>query len=279
MVMRPLLTDMLSLAAQRRAGQHPVYDRSWGAAIGNLPDLKTFELILETFLEKKRQLELVVDCAKTWKFPLKDTQYEMVCDGKVEDLRWTSAKNDADSWKTETDTGSAPMDIDDSDSSSDEQSEDHGTSEETSNQGGYIQDTEDRVNARDLMQHDAEMAANATQLRAQPSQILRLDTTVGGHGESSVEPQAKNDSASVNGSLSPLDTYTTPRAGLTDNFLSPSYSPEWTPGSNHSSFSGQYWSPTSPRYSPTSPLSQQAWYERPTEFEVRIVRFRRSRVN
>jgi hypothetical protein len=276
---RPLLTDMLSFAARRRDGQHPAYDQSWGAAICNLPDLKTFELILETFLEKKRQLEVVVDCAKTWKFSLKETQYEMVCDGTVEDLRWTNATNEKDSWENETDTGSALMDIDESDCSSDEQSEDHGTGEESSHGGGYIQDTEDSVDVRDLMQRDAEMAANAPQSHAQPSQALRLDTTVGGYRQSSIEPQAKNDSAPVNGRFSPLDTYTPTRAELTEQVQSPTYSPVWTPGSNHSSFSGQYWSPTSPRYSPTSPLSQQAWYRSSTEFEVKIVRFRRSRVS
>ncbi|KAJ4360714.1 uncharacterized protein N0V89_001281 [Didymosphaeria variabile] len=89
---RPTIDDMLNLATSRRNGCHPSYDESgsetWGSAIGALPDLKTFELILETFSPKKQQLENVVDCARTWKFPLKGTQYEMVCDHKIESLQW-----------------------------------------------------------------------------------------------------------------------------------------------------------------------------------------------
>ncbi|KAF2450674.1 hypothetical protein P171DRAFT_468924 [Karstenula rhodostoma CBS 690.94] len=104
---RPFLADMLSLATQRRAGQHPAYDGSWGTAIGNLPDLKALELILETFLEKKSQLEVVVDCAKTWKFPLTDTPYELVCDGKVEELKWTKAAS-KENWETTTGTALRP---------------------------------------------------------------------------------------------------------------------------------------------------------------------------
>lgn len=90
---RPLLNDMLSLAAARRNGIHPAYDKpqseTWGAAIGALPDLKIFELILETFKPKKQQLETVVECAKTWKFPLIGTQYGLICDGNIEVLQWT----------------------------------------------------------------------------------------------------------------------------------------------------------------------------------------------
>ncbi|CAI6334221.1 unnamed protein product [Periconia digitata] len=111
---RPLLHEMVELANMRRAGYHPAYDDmpptpaswslthpvnstpwyhepdndTWGAAIGIMPDLKTFELVLETFAPKKRQLETVVECARTWKFPLKGTEYELVCDNKVEALQW-----------------------------------------------------------------------------------------------------------------------------------------------------------------------------------------------
>ncbi|PVH92211.1 hypothetical protein DM02DRAFT_576098 [Periconia macrospinosa] len=119
---RPLLNDMVALADMRRAGHYPPYDDlpaqrlsgpvtpqdpnaprttanhhwyhrpndgTWGAAIGFMPDLKTFELVLETFSPKKHQLEKVVECARTWKFPLKDTEYELVCDDKIEALQWS----------------------------------------------------------------------------------------------------------------------------------------------------------------------------------------------
>ena len=90
---RPLVTDMLALAAKRRVGQHPVYTTTWGAAIGAVPSLKTLELILETFSVKERQLDTVVECAKTWKFPLNGTQYELVYDGKVESMKGAKASN------------------------------------------------------------------------------------------------------------------------------------------------------------------------------------------
>lgn len=112
---RPLLHDMVALANMRRAGHHPPYDDlpventiisqfiqdnpnhhwyhrpndgTWGAAIGLMPDLKTFELVLETFSPKKHQLEMVVECAKTWKFPIKDTDCELVCDNKIKEMQW-----------------------------------------------------------------------------------------------------------------------------------------------------------------------------------------------
>ncbi|KAK3201765.1 hypothetical protein GRF29_164g597818 [Pseudopithomyces chartarum] len=114
---RPLVTDMLRLAEQRRNGQHPQYaegtresDWTWGAAISMLSDLKTFELVLETFSEKRKQLEVVVDCAKTWKFPLNDTQHELSYDGKVEVLTWSRANS---GWVTEFRSETADMDLDD----------------------------------------------------------------------------------------------------------------------------------------------------------------------
>lgn len=80
---------MLDLAASRRSGQHPEYTPTWGGVIGTLQDLKTFELVLETFSVKKHQLETVVGCAKTWKFPLQGTQYELAHDGRVKSMKWT----------------------------------------------------------------------------------------------------------------------------------------------------------------------------------------------
>lgn len=88
------MTDMLALAAARRSGQHLVYDATWGAAIGKLQDLKTLELILETFSVKQRQLDTVVECAKTWKFPLRDTQHELSYDERAESMQWTKASDE-----------------------------------------------------------------------------------------------------------------------------------------------------------------------------------------
>ena len=87
---------MLDLADARRSGQHPEYTSTWGGIIGSLPDFKTFELVLETFTAKKRQLDTVVECASTWKFPLRDTRYELVHDGSVESLNWKDADAEGD---------------------------------------------------------------------------------------------------------------------------------------------------------------------------------------
>jgi hypothetical protein len=55
-----------------------------------LQDLKVLELILETFPVKKSQLDTVVECAKIWKFPLQDTQWELAYHN-VESMSWTKA--------------------------------------------------------------------------------------------------------------------------------------------------------------------------------------------
>ncbi|KAJ4358257.1 uncharacterized protein N0V89_002837 [Didymosphaeria variabile] len=292
---RPLLADMLSLAAQRREGQHPVSDGSWGAAIGNLPDLKTFELILETFTKKKGQLEAVVDCARAWKFPLRHTQYELACDGKVENLHWANAANEKDGWETETEHESEEMDLEGNTIPSSEQSEDAETGKEAANEDEDMQDVEDGVNAgermHDVVNEDAEMADTGSTLPSsfmRYNQGLRLDTTVGGPGPSRIGPQANNSTAPVRHLLSPLapGDYSEPDVGLDsteytehlnsypNSSTSPAYSPA-SPSLDDYSPTSPHYSPTSPRYSPTSPI----WTVRSTEFEVRIVRFRRRRVD
>lgn len=98
---RPIVSDMLALAASRRCGQHPEYTSAWGEEIGKLPGLKTFELVLETFSAKKRQLDTVVDCARTWRFPLQGTRSELVHDGRVEAVKSTKpADEDGSSCST-----------------------------------------------------------------------------------------------------------------------------------------------------------------------------------
>jgi len=78
---------MHELAEQRRAGRHPPYDKNWGAIVCSLPDLKIFELVLETWEVKKKQLDTVVECAQTWKFPLAVKRAELVWD-KTEVANW-----------------------------------------------------------------------------------------------------------------------------------------------------------------------------------------------
>ena len=92
----PSYQAMEALAQRRRdgkpeEGQDPLetgknYDR-WGMQVGCFPDLKLLEFVFETFAQKLSQLDLVVECAKTWVFPLPEN-FELRWDGKVEGSSW-----------------------------------------------------------------------------------------------------------------------------------------------------------------------------------------------
>jgi hypothetical protein len=121
---------MLDLAVARRSGQHPTYNSTWGAAIGMLQDLKTLELILETFSVKQHQLETVVECAKTWKFPLRDTQHELTYDGRVESMKWAKAADEDGGYVSDREPEDEEMEIIQDDSSSNEGAEIRNAQEE-----------------------------------------------------------------------------------------------------------------------------------------------------
>jgi hypothetical protein len=95
-LLRPTAARMRTLAESRRAGRHPESQRGsgWTSTIASMPDLRSFELVLESFAEKKRQLDNVVDAAKTWIFPLTDTQYELVCDEEIGMSGWSMGGNE-----------------------------------------------------------------------------------------------------------------------------------------------------------------------------------------
>jgi hypothetical protein len=108
---RPTSTGMQQLAQQRRDGYDVVSktgltktfsswrgEPGWAHAIGKLPDLKTLELVLETFEEKKAQLEAVVECAKTWRFPVVGNKFELVWSGEVKEYKWSKVL--VESWET-----------------------------------------------------------------------------------------------------------------------------------------------------------------------------------
>ena len=307
---RPLLNDMLALATQRRAGQHPQYEEgTWGSIVGMLPDLKTFELILETFLEKKRQLDVVVDCVRTWKFPLKDTQYELVCDGKVEELSWSTADAN-DGWVTESEHESDDLDVDMVDETSDRRS--------SNSEAQSGADLSKAVENFDTAQSDA-----STTRKRSSAEMLGINNgpdIIEGIGSKQVAPQASSSSAPINTSFSPLEKplvdpntdnledralslqSSTPDAVVgpaayysnTLDYNSPSTpdqhalnSPLYDPGSPPlgpdfsvygSTSSSLISSPVSPHDSYGPPYTEP-WYETATEFEVRIVRFRRRRMN
>lgn len=96
---RPTRSRMHALAAQRRASEFTnpnnvstsptLYENTWGAVVAKLPDLKVLELVLETFSRKKGQLVDVVECAKSWSFPLNESSYELIWDGKVEESNYS----------------------------------------------------------------------------------------------------------------------------------------------------------------------------------------------
>jgi hypothetical protein len=99
---RPTSTRMQQLAQQRRDGYEVISKTTfamnvlsrrpgWSHIIGKLLDLKTLELVLETFEEKKAQLDAVVECAKTWRFPVVGEKFELVWSGEVEETKWSEA--------------------------------------------------------------------------------------------------------------------------------------------------------------------------------------------
>ena len=95
---RPSAKAMRLRAERRKAGRHPrLHSQSWGAhVVSALPDLKTLELVLETFEARKEELERVVQYAKMWRFGFggdgeeegKGKEWALVWDGDVVERRW-----------------------------------------------------------------------------------------------------------------------------------------------------------------------------------------------
>jgi hypothetical protein len=90
-LVRPTASRMRALAEARSAGHHPELQPGvgWASTIALMPDLRRLELVLETFSLKKRQLDNVVDAAKTWRFVLTNTKYELVWNGEVGMSSWS----------------------------------------------------------------------------------------------------------------------------------------------------------------------------------------------
>ncbi|KAH3911212.1 hypothetical protein HBI56_107030 [Parastagonospora nodorum] len=88
---RPTASRMRALAEERRAGRHPEVkpDVGWAETIAQMPDLRSFEMVLETYASKKGQLDAVVEAAKTWRFGLDGGVWELVWDGKVGVSSWS----------------------------------------------------------------------------------------------------------------------------------------------------------------------------------------------
>jgi len=255
---RPHVVDMVALATKRRAGQHPAYTRTWGAAIGALPNLKMLELILETFLVKEHQLNTVVECAKLWRFPLKDTQYELVCDGNVESMKWENpADDDNEGCTTDSEAGSKTIDLDNDNSFPGVQNEAHNSFHKTD------------CNEQNEFSH--------SQLEA-PFPLATTHTS-----------QERESVSSLQEELVPINSGP---SLLEDGVLSPyegPVSPQWAPTSPtytlQSGFSSPIYNSSSPAYSPArsagslSPFSENPWLRTATEFCVRIVCFKRRKAD
>ena len=82
---------MRALAESRRVGRHPEVkpDVGWARTIAQMPDLRSLEMVLETFASKKGQLDAVVEAAKTWRFGLDGGVWELVWDGEVGVSSWS----------------------------------------------------------------------------------------------------------------------------------------------------------------------------------------------
>lgn len=81
--------EMKLLASDRTAGRPPSLSAEcWGTHVtSSLPDLRVLELVLETFKEKKDQLDTVVECARTWTFDVgKNT---LIWDGEFVEKSYT----------------------------------------------------------------------------------------------------------------------------------------------------------------------------------------------
>ncbi|KAI0142753.1 hypothetical protein GGR57DRAFT_377387 [Xylariaceae sp. FL1272] len=84
----------------RKEGNEPDFnlddfekDGRWGMQFAEYwPDLQTLEIVLETYAQKEKQLDSVVECAKLWTFPLNGGS-QLQWDGQDEaTVRWQGAK-------------------------------------------------------------------------------------------------------------------------------------------------------------------------------------------
>ena len=170
------------------------------------------------------------------------------------------------------------MDIDDGSESTND-----GTEEKEASYGRASAERIENVAARDLGLLDTDMAETRSSTllpHTRLGPVLHLDTTVAGSVQSSIGTQANGNSIPALASFSPLHQPHSP--GFTGNPLSDPYSPlsphysgdsrSFSPGSPIS----PNINPVSPNYSPTSYIT--AWYTSSTDFEVRLIRYRRNRV-
>jgi hypothetical protein len=81
MLAEPLETSLETIKAGMRRG-------AWGLQIGSIRGLDTFRIEFEIDIVKKGQLDIIVERAKHWRFPLQDDNRVLVHTGQVREWHW-----------------------------------------------------------------------------------------------------------------------------------------------------------------------------------------------
>ncbi|KAI0204937.1 hypothetical protein F4808DRAFT_412642 [Astrocystis sublimbata] len=101
---RETSTAMIEGHEARKMGKEPDFNLDefekqgrWGMQFAeHWPDLKTLELVLETYVQKESQLDTVIQCAKLWTFPLNDAK-QLEWNGREQTcVRWRGANRYSD---------------------------------------------------------------------------------------------------------------------------------------------------------------------------------------
>lgn len=66
---------------------------SWGSRFANLKGLKKLEMELETIEEKRKELDTIIEKARSWRFPLGDGNVLVMDEENIEKSAWTGSKH------------------------------------------------------------------------------------------------------------------------------------------------------------------------------------------
>lgn len=71
----------------------PYESGSWGSRFENLTGLTKLEMELETIEAKRKELDTIVEKARSWKFPLDDDNVLVIDESGIEKSAWTGSKH------------------------------------------------------------------------------------------------------------------------------------------------------------------------------------------
>lgn len=74
-------------------GDQPYESGSWGSRFANLKGLKKLEMELETIEEKRKELDTIIEKARSWRFPLGDGNVLVMDEENIEKSAWTGSKH------------------------------------------------------------------------------------------------------------------------------------------------------------------------------------------